>query len=247
MKTVTTFLSIIFLILSNTTLSLAQQNKEALVILDSLKKTNNEQLLSKIKEITPNEQLYIISTKTSSSIGVLLLAIFTFLAIVFYFFKRQKRNRYNIEKLLLTQESKEVSKEEMMRDRKRVSITTSNLDILQHIIDDIQKKLKRFEKDLGFLSKECNLNKVANDFETNARYLSKIINAEKGVSFPVYINELRINYAVTELKVNKKFRSYNIKAIAETVGFNTAETFSKAFFIKTGIQPSYFIKELKNK
>ncbi len=33
-------------------------------------------------------------------------------------------------------------------------------------------------------------------------------------------------------------------AIAEEAGFNTAESFSKAFFKKTGIKPSYFIKEL---
>jgi AraC-like DNA-binding protein len=231
MKYVTSFLSLLFFILSSSTLSLAQQNQETLASIDSLKKTNNEKLISEIKKITPKEQLYIITPRTYLTIG----GLFTFSAILFYYFKRHKRKRNKRNNTLLIQESVTT----------RAAIATANPDIRQHIIDDIHEKLKQFETDLGFLSKECNLNKVANDFGTNVRYLSKIINAEKGVSFPVYINELRINYAVTELKTNKKFRSYNIKAIAQTVGFNTAETFSKAFFIKTGIQPSYFIKEIE--
>jgi len=38
---------------------------------------------------------------------------------------------------------------------------------------------------------------------------------------------------------------YTIKALASESGFNTTEAFSKSFYKKTGIYPSYFIKELK--
>ena len=34
-------------------------------------------------------------------------------------------------------------------------------------------------------------------------------------------------------------------AIAQEVGFNNSESFSKAFYKKTGIYPSYFIKQLE--
>ncbi|NVK53168.1 MAG: AraC family transcriptional regulator, partial [Flavobacteriaceae bacterium] len=46
---------------------------------------------------------------------------------------------------------------------------------------------------------------------------------------------------------DRQFRKYSVKAIAHEVGFNTAESFSKAFFKFAGIKPSYFIKELNKK
>lgn len=78
--------------------------------------------------------------------------------------------------------------------------------------------------------------------ETNSTYLSKTINQYKNKNFSQYINDLRIEDTITRLREDKKFRNYSIKAIAEEVGFSNSESFSKAFFKKTGYQPSYFIK-----
>ena len=38
-----------------------------------------------------------------------------------------------------------------------------------------------------------------------------------------------------------------VQAIAKESGFNNTESFSKAFYKKTGIKPSYFIRELNKK
>jgi len=46
------------------------------------------------------------------------------------------------------------------------------------------------------------------------------------------------------LKQDSRFRKFTIKAIANEIGFNTDQAFSKAFYKRTGIYPSYFIKEL---
>jgi len=46
------------------------------------------------------------------------------------------------------------------------------------------------------------------------------------------------------LKEDFKLRSYTIDAIAHEVGFNNVSTFVKAFKVKTGIYPSYYIKKL---
>lgn len=231
---------------------------EQLMKLDNILNTNYKYLSRKIDSEYDTPQLISEKEKviaqlnkkeffSTFKIATLLSVIFILLVIVLYFFKKQKRHQYNFEKLILTQESNERNKELELHNTKQISTAIPNQYIQPHIIAEIQGKLNQFEENLGFLSKECNLNKVSDDFTTNIKYLSKIINDKKGVSFPVYINELRIDYVITELQKNKKFRSYTIKAIGETVGFNTAETFSKAFFNKTGIQPSYFIKELNNK
>jgi AraC-like DNA-binding protein len=43
------------------------------------------------------------------------------------------------------------------------------------------------------------------------------------------------------------YLTLNMEGIAKEVGFNTAESFSKAFYKRTGMKPSFFINELKKK
>ena len=76
--------------------------------------------------------------------------------------------------------------------------------------------------------------------------MSSIINSIQEKSFTHYINDLRIDYIVNELKTNENLRKYTINGIAEEAGFNTGESFSKAFLKRTGIKPSFFIKKIKN-
>ncbi|RKN13156.1 AraC family transcriptional regulator, partial [Aquimarina sp. AD1] len=60
-------------------------------------------------------------------------------------------------------------------------------------------------------------------------------------------NELRIDFVVEKLKSDSKFRKYTIKAIANDIGFNTTDAFSRSFHKKTGIFPSFFLKQLEKK
>nr|WP_260155841.1 helix-turn-helix transcriptional regulator [Mesoflavibacter zeaxanthinifaciens] len=119
-----------------------------------------------------------------------------------------------------------------------------DLNISDDIITEVLEGLELFEKNKRFIENGLTLNKVSKSLNTNTSYLSKIINTYKGVSFSSYLNRLRISYAINELKGNPKFRNYTIQAIAREVGFNTAESFSKAFYKEKGIYPSYFVKEL---
>ena len=106
------------------------------------------------------------------------------------------------------------------------------------------QKIDKFEEDLGFLESNITTGKLATKFETNSKYLSRIINTYKKKSFIQYINDLRIDFVVEKLKEDRKMRNYTIKAISREIGFNTTEAFSKSFHKKTGIYPSYFIKRL---
>jgi len=119
------------------------------------------------------------------------------------------------------------------------------IGISPEIIASILARLKVFEAEKEYLSQHVSLNEMAKDFETNSTYLSKIINLKKGKNFSQYINDLRIDYAVEELKENTTFRKYTIKAIANECGFKSAESFSKSFYKKHGIYPSYYLKQLE--
>ena len=115
------------------------------------------------------------------------------------------------------------------------------------IFQSISTHLDEFEKQQKFLSSEITLHSLAKTFETNSKYLSQFINQQKEQSFNNYLNRLRINFTIEKLKTDARFRKYSIKAIANEVGFNTPESFSKAFYKNTKIKPSYFIKKLDKK
>ncbi|MCC3215423.1 AraC family transcriptional regulator [Chryseobacterium sp. X308] len=105
-------------------------------------------------------------------------------------------------------------------------------------------KIEEFEKTNSFLAKNITLDSLSKEFDTNRDYLSKLVNELKGKNFSQYLNELRINYIVEELKSNEKIRKHTIAAIANDIGYNNAESFTNAFKKITGTLPSYYIKAL---
>src|SRR5690606_41508321 len=107
--------------------------------------------------------------------------------------------------------------------------------------------LKEFESGTQYLQEGISLANLSRKFNTNSSYLSKIINTYREKNFSNYLNDLRINYAIERLKQDETFRLYSIKAIAEETGYSNSQSFSTAFYKKTGIQPSYFITQLKKK
>jgi AraC-like DNA-binding protein len=117
--------------------------------------------------------------------------------------------------------------------------------IANETLQGILEKLQKFEQRKNFLQPNLTLNKLALQLKTNSRYLSTTINEIKGKNFTNYLNELKINYIIQHLKEEPKYRSYTIEAIAELAGYNTRQSFSKAFYDQTGIRPSYFLKEIQ--
>lgn len=121
------------------------------------------------------------------------------------------------------------------------------IDLPEQIGKEILRKLSLFEERKGYLEQNIKQTDFAKVLDSNTSYLSKTINKYKGKNFSQYLNDLRIDYTVKKLKEDKKFRKYTIKAIAEDVGFSNSESFAKAFYNKTGLQPSYFIKKIEEK
>lgn len=124
---------------------------------------------------------------------------------------------------------------------KLTNVEKLNEDIVQNILN----KLDVFERERHF-TKDVTLDFLAKNFETNTSYLSMVINKNKGCSFPSYINNLRIDFAIELLHNEKKYRNYSIKGLAYEVGFSSVQTFSRAFLAKTGVNASFFINELNN-
>ncbi|AOW21291.1 helix-turn-helix domain-containing protein [Urechidicola croceus] len=179
------------------------------------------------------------SKKSKSTIYILSSVTLLSLLLGFNFFQKQKKYRERFDDFQLNENL-------MLKIEKENNHTCTNqeLDISTNVVQDIMKKLDLFESQNEFLKNNLTLYKISKDFKTNSSYLSKVINRYKNNTFSQYLNELRLNYCIQQLNSNNQFRSYTIKAIAEEVGFNTPESFSKAFYKKTGVYPSFFIKQL---
>lgn len=146
--------------------------------------------------------------------------------------------------------SKRLFKELMQRSaesRKTLVSSSGNdtkLDIPYEVVEAIIKKLEKFELNKKYLENDMNLNKFGSILETNSKYASKIIGKYRNKRFIEYISDLKIDHIVQTLKTEKKYRQYTNKALAEEIGFGSTQNFTRAFNSRTGISPTYFVKEL---
>ncbi|KGO93661.1 AraC family transcriptional regulator [Flavobacterium subsaxonicum] len=107
--------------------------------------------------------------------------------------------------------------------------------------------LAKFERDKRFLEVGWTLVKLAAAFNSNTKYLSKVIRHYRDKGFTEYINDLKINYLIDRLKEDKKMLNYTNKALGEEVGYSSTQRFANAFFSVTGMPAVFFIQEMKRK
>lgn len=183
-----------------------------------------------------------------------------FFAIIYIIYIKIKiaRSKKLFEKLLenkisnsypLLLDSGQLIEAEIIEEKNVILKTNDGLksnDINPVVVEMILNKLTDFEKNKGFLDKSITSKSLAVLFETNTKYISNIINDYKRQTVNNYINNLRIEYAILILQKDNKKRKYNIEALADEFGFNSSKSFNVAFYNKTGIKPSFYIKELEN-
>ncbi len=94
--------------------------------------------------------------------------------------------------------------------------------------------------------KESNIsaNSIADKLSITPQYFSKIFNEYAGVSFPDYINNIRLEKAKALILSNEKL---NIGSIYEMVGYNNRSYFTSSFTKKYGISPGRFRSETASK
>lgn len=138
----------------------------------------------------------------------------------------------------------EIVEEENVISKTNVGLKSNEINPV--VVEMILNKLMDFERSQGFLDKSITSKSLAELFETNTKYISNVINDYKKQTVNNYINNLRIEYAILILQKDNKKRKYNIEALADEFGFNSSKSFNVAFYNKTGIKPSFYIKELEN-
>ena len=161
-----------------------------------------------------------------------------------FYLKKQHQKRFEaiLHPAMTTEENSTVLQTQPITPDAKESQTQQSLS--DEIVLELLEKLIVFENDKGFIENTISIQKLALQLNTNTKYLSKVINEQKGKTFVQYINELRVNEAVLQMQAQPILQNYTIASLASEFGFNSAEAFSAAFYKKYKIKPSFFIKEL---
>lgn len=93
---------------------------------------------------------------------------------------------------------------------------------------------------------EFSLNQLADIVGSNYNYVSQTINESFNSNFRTFINDYRIKEALKMLS-NPTYQKYSIKSIAEMVGFKSRNTFDTIFKEVTGVTPSFYVREMKDR
>lgn len=192
---------------------------------------NKENLIKNLKEET-----------NSFKTNMIYLIICIALLLVLFFFQHNKHKKYKKRFEVIVSQFDEQKKDLTYQ---KIKSTPKEINIDDAIVIATLERLELFETNEEFLQPNINISIVAKKCMTNTKYLSKIINTHKNKSFINYINDLRIDYILKKLKENTILQRYTIKTISEEAGFNNADSFTKAFKKRTGITPSYYLKNLK--
>ncbi|MBG6063611.1 tetratricopeptide (TPR) repeat protein [Flavobacterium sp. CG_9.1] len=164
---------------------------------------------------------------------------FLFLSVLFLIYRHIRNKRVYKQRF-----DELMKKSEVATKLESKNIANGIEDINQDTVAAVLKQLEKFEKDKKFLEKDLTLTKLAVAFDSNTRYISKIISHYRDKKFVDYLNDLKVDYLIILLKEDKMLRNYTNKALAEEVGFSSTQRFATAFFARTGMPTSYFIEEL---
>ena len=82
---------------------------------------------------------------------------------------------------------------------------------------------------------------LAQDLNTNPRYLSAVINSRFGMNYSSLVNEFRVRDAVHYL-TDKRYLDKTMEEIGKMSGFSNRQSFYAAFFKEKGEAPHQFKK-----
>jgi AraC-like DNA-binding protein len=176
------------------------------------------------------------------TLTVFTIAICLFILLFMIIWHKQQQDR--LIKNYKTLEQKILNKAaEPLNDATTKVNKSSNLFIPQHIVEDILKKLEKFEKNNGCVAKGLTSLVLAKQFETNSKYLTAVIKQYKGMKFTDYLTSLRITYITQKLYNDRKYLSYTLETLAEECGIVSRDNFNQKFAKINKLKPADFIKQ----
>lgn len=180
-----------------------------------------------------------------------IIVLFFVLGIITYFLYESRRSKDLKKQLAFFEKQKEREKSIQLKDKiekEQKNTEKESSKVSKEKEDAILQKLQEWELSANFLSKNMSISILSAQTEINTKYLSEVINSNKGKNFNAYINELRINHIASLLKNDPAFLNYKVSYLAEYSGFSSHGAFTNVFKSVTGMSPNHYIQEIiKNK
>lgn len=191
--------------------------------------------------------------------GTIGLTVVLFIVLLFVLFRNIKRRREIEVKIsaLIAEHKANLEKKSHQEEAPLLSSVVQTpvvieknkpaaLSIDEEKENEIVNKLLQLEKKQYYLNPDFTLQSIAKKIKTNTTYLSYVVNKRFDKTFSEYANELKINYVIDEMISNSTYRKYSTQAMAESVGYKNAVSFTKSFSKRTGVTPIRFIKKIED-
>jgi len=108
----------------------------------------------------------------------------------------------------------------------------------------LQKIVNLMENTEVICDTEFSLDRMAEMVQSNATYVSQVVNSAFKKNFRTFLNGYRIQHAqrlFSELDLSK----YTIAAISQEVGYKSPAAFRSTFKEITGVSPNFYLKEMQ--
>jgi AraC-like DNA-binding protein len=172
-------------------------------------------------------------SRNAVSVILVVLVLLVIVLGMFYFMRKRKKES--------------ATQQEAVQENKATSEDLSSKEYIpKETMDRILRELEALEQQDFFLQSDVTLSVLASKLNVNSRYVSYVINNLKGVGFNSYINEIRVNRSIADLKKNPELWTYKIAYLAEKYGFSSHSKYTAAFRAVTGITPSLYITGLQS-
>ncbi|MCR9016399.1 helix-turn-helix domain-containing protein [Aquiflexum gelatinilyticum] len=119
-------------------------------------------------------------------------------------------------------------------------------DFISQIDTELIKSqiLNVIEEEKIFVKNGITLNQFAGRINVSPKSVSYIINREFGKGFNEFLNQYRVEYAISKIEQGY-LDDYTLEALGEISGFNSRTTFFNAFKKEMGFSPSEFWKKFQ--
>ena len=175
-------------------------------------------------------------TRVIAVIGVALMLTLALLIMSIVQNRRLHERNKNLYKknveYLNAMEQERILRNEMKGYRSNLSEVrrTELLERIQAVLDDVEI----------VCTADFTLERLSALVDSNAKYVSQVINETLGKSFTSLLNECRINEVCKRLADDEQYGQLSIEAIAESVGYRSRSHFANNFRAITGLTPSQY-------
>lgn len=197
------------------------------------KNYDTKQLIQEKKDM----EVQLARERSHGKIGQAALAILSFiiLILVYAYIRKHRRQERIFRELMENKKPKNRSNKAAPKE----------LAIPQETVAKVLARLEKWEQAMRYLDVNITRASMAVYLDTNVHYVSDIILYYRGKSFTEYINDLKVDYIIEQLKTNKHKRMFTHDALAEEAGFSTTQRFVQAFKSRTTLSPSFFSAKIR--